>query len=169
MSTKPVFVLLHGAWHTPACYAPLTSLLSIHGYTSICPALPSVGLTPSPAEALKADIAVVRVAVQELLNDGRDVVVVMHSYSGIPGGSALEGLDKDSRAGRGLRGGVIRLVYVMAWMVGEGYVHSRRRKDDSAGPVVVDEKVWLLMLCPYSSSWAGVMSFARQNLAAMDC
>lgn len=137
---KPVFVLIHGAWHTPACYDRTKSLLSPHGYTSICPSLPSVSFTPPP-NAFQEDIKTIRSTVLDLVADN-DVVVVMHSYSGIPGGSALDGLDKESCEGRGLKGGVMRLVYVAAWMVDEGYVHSfGGRKDNTSGPIKVDEEV----------------------------
>lgn len=137
---KPIFVLLHGAWHTPACYNPIKSFLSTHGYTSICPSLPSVAFAPPP-NPLEEDIKIIRSTVLDLVAEN-DVVVVMRSYSGIPGGSALEGLDKESCKGRRIKGGVIRLVYVMAWMVDEGYVYSAGRKtDNTSGAIVVDGEV----------------------------
>lgn len=147
---KPIFVLIHGAWHTPACYNPIRSFLSAHGYTSICPSLPSAAFAPPP-NPLEEDIKTIRSVVLDLVAEN-DVVVVMHSYGGIPGGSALEGLDKESCKGRKIEGGVIRLVYVMAWMVDEGYVHSAgsRRRDDASGAIVVDREV-----CPSSAILSG--------------
>ncbi|SPQ27124.1 b2bc2dc6-a840-44dc-b43c-31d39453e0cb [Thermothielavioides terrestris] len=53
-----------------------------------------------------------------------DVVVVMHSFSGMTGGTALEGLDKQACAAKGLRGGVVRLIYIVAFLVPEGFQHS---------------------------------------------
>ncbi len=152
---KPTFVLLHGAWHNPTCYTAVQSHLFAHGYTATCPLFPSVGYNhpPSNKNALEADIETVRSTVEDLVDDGKDVIVVMHSYSGIPGGAALEGLDKKSCEERGIRGGVVRLVYLMAWMVAEGYMHTAEggKRDDSDGAVEVDEKVRIVTCLSFCS------------------
>ena len=127
--SKPVFVLLHGAWHSPSCWSRLTPILSEHGYESICPALPTSGSNP-PLPDWSADIEVIRSTVSELVKE-HDVVVVTHSFSGMTGGTALEGLDKASCAAKGLKGGVIRLVYIMAFMVPEGFQHSKEGTRDN--------------------------------------
>lgn len=48
-------------------------------------------------------------------------MVVMSSYAGLPGGTALEGLYKQSCSSNGLKGGVIRLVFISAFLVPEGF------------------------------------------------
>ncbi|KAK8008234.1 Prolyl aminopeptidase protein [Apiospora marii] len=123
--SKPFFVLLHGAWHTPKCFAPLIAALSNAGYADrvVAPALPSSNTTPLPAD-WDADVATIRTTVSKLAEDGHDVVVVMHSLAGLTGGASLEGLDKQFRVGQGLKGGVIRLVYIAAFLVTEGFQHS---------------------------------------------
>ncbi|KAL9622886.1 MAG: hypothetical protein Q9160_002812 [Pyrenula sp. 1 TL-2023] len=138
MATNPVFVLLHGAWHTPNCFNSIVPLLEKDGFAVVCPQLPSAGADP-PAPNFDADIAAIRAAVIPLLDDGRDVVVVMHSYSGIPGGTALEGLDKRSRAQNGEKGGVIRLVYIMAFLVPEGFQHSPHGTREGMVPAMVTD------------------------------
>ena len=45
----------------------------------------------------------------------------MHSFSGMAGGTALEGLDKSACLAKGLKGGVVGLIYVVAFLVPEGY------------------------------------------------
>ncbi|KAI9743406.1 MAG: hypothetical protein M1818_003253 [Claussenomyces sp. TS43310] len=66
---------------------------------------------------LDADIAFVH---DEILhppvNDGKEVIVVMHSFAGVYGGGAVKGLSK--AAGR--LGGIIALVYVAAACVPSG-------------------------------------------------
>lgn len=52
-------------------------------------------------------------------------MVVMHSFSGMTGGTALKGLDKASRTARGLKGGIVRLIFVIAILVPEGFQHSK--------------------------------------------
>ena len=127
--SKPVFILLHGAWHSPSCWSRLTPILSEHGYESVCPALPTSGSNP-PLPDWSADVEVIRSTVSELVKE-HDVVVATHSFSGMTGGTALEGLDKASCAAKGLKGGVIRLVYVMAFMVPEGFQHSKEGTRDN--------------------------------------
>ena len=132
--SKPVFVCLHGAWHSPACYDAVKSTLAQDGYLCVCPSLPSVGGSP-PTSDFTEDVTTIRSTVAELVKE-HDVIVVMHSYSGIPGGQALEGLDKKTTMERGLKGGVVRLVYIMSFMVPEGFQHSPKGTRDYMIPAM---------------------------------
>lgn len=58
--------------------------------------------------------------VRSMEMDGRDVVVVCHSYGGVPGGGAAYGLSKSARAKEGKKGGVVGLIYVCGFVVPEG-------------------------------------------------
>ena len=134
MSTsKPAFVLIHGAWLSSACWDKLKAILVKHGYTCVCPALPSSGASP-PLEDFTQDVEIIRSTVTELVKDNKDVIVVMHSYGGLPGSQALEGLDKATRAEKGFQGGVRRLIYIMALMVPEGFQHSPHGTRDNMLP-----------------------------------
>lgn len=138
MATKLAFVLLHGAWHTPACFDSIKPLLEKDGFAVVCPQLPSAGADPLVPN-FDADIAAIRAAVIPLLDNGYDVVIVMHSYSGMPGGTALEGLDKSSRAQKGEAGGIVRLVYIMAFLVPEGFQHSPHGTREGMVPAMVTD------------------------------
>ncbi|KAH7380272.1 Alpha/beta hydrolase fold-1 [Phaeosphaeria sp. MPI-PUGE-AT-0046c] len=131
--SKPVFVLLHGAWHKPQCWDLVVKELAKVGYDAVVPALPSSGSNP-PTPDWSADIEIIRNTVSDLVEKERDVVVVMHSFSGMTGGTALEGLDKDSRVAKSLSGGVIRLIYVVAFLVPEGFQHSAHGTRDNMVP-----------------------------------
>lgn len=130
--SKPVFVLLHGAWHSPRCWERLAAELNKEGYSSVAPALPSSGSTP-PTPDWSQDVETIRKTVSELVED-HEVVVVTHSFSGMTGGTALEGLDKQARASNGLKGGVIRLIYITAFLVPEGFQHSPHGTRDNMVP-----------------------------------
>lgn len=123
--SKPVFVLLHGAWHSPQCWDLLTAELDRAGYRSVTPRLPS-------SADRDGDIETIRKAVSDLVQED-DVVVVIHSYSfsGMTGGTSLEGLDKQTCVSKGLRGGVIRLVYIGGFLIPEGFQHSTRGGRDT--------------------------------------
>lgn len=49
----------------------------------------------------------------------KDVVVVYHSYGGIPGGGAAYGLSKTARAKEGKKGVVTGLTYVSGFVIRE--------------------------------------------------
>jgi pimeloyl-ACP methyl ester carboxylesterase len=130
--SKPVFVLLHGAWHTPRCWDLLAAQLDAAGYKSVAPALPSSG-SSLPTPDWSADVKVIRETVSKLIQEN-DVVVVAHSFSGMTGGTALEGLDKATALSKGLTGGVIRMVYIAAFLVPEGFQHSPEGTRDNMVP-----------------------------------
>jgi hypothetical protein len=123
--SKPIFICIPGVSHPPIIYDPLKASLSLHGYTAIPVSLPSIGASP-PVYDFTDDVLAIRLAVSRLVDAGTDVVVVMHGWSGVVGGEALQGLSKFERARRGLGGGVIRLVYIMAWIVKEGFQGAPR-------------------------------------------
>jgi hypothetical protein len=60
------------------------------------------------------DVRAIRNLVAHYADSGRDVILVMHGYGGLPGAEALHGLGKAEREQRGLRGGVVRLVFIMS-------------------------------------------------------
>jgi pimeloyl-ACP methyl ester carboxylesterase len=111
--SRPTFVCVPGAAHSPIIYDPVKSALAYHGYEVVPLSLPSVGGTSATYDFTE-DVRTIRNYIAQLADTGRDVILVMHGYSGIPGGEALRGLAKSDRERRGLRGGVIRLVFIMA-------------------------------------------------------
>jgi len=111
--SKPLFVCVPGASHSHLIYEPLKAALSFYGYTAIPLALPSVGGNP-PTYDFTEDVRAIRNLVTDLADSGAEVILVMHAYGGLPGGEALYGLGKGEREQRGLRGGVIRLVFIMS-------------------------------------------------------
>ena len=67
------------------------------------------------------DANIVRSEIVKLVEDeGKEVVVVMHSYGGVVGSQACEGLGRVQRQQKGLAGGVIRLYYMCAFVLPAG-------------------------------------------------
>lgn len=114
---KPTIALIPGAWHTPfPIYELVAKLLQEATYPTLPITLPSVG----SACPFTDDLAAIHAAITPVVEDGKDVVVVMHSYGGVAGTAALKGLAKTERQRTSLRGGVVRLVYVTAFVPKEG-------------------------------------------------
>jgi len=110
-SSKPVIVLIPGAWHTPEGFTPLITLLSIAGYPCIPLSIPSTSAHPGHPD-FSQDVTYVCNTISELVEAGKEVVVVMHSGGSIPGSEALPHLSKVERKKEGKKGGLIRLVYI---------------------------------------------------------
>ena len=121
-ATKPTLVLIHGGWHIPSTYSKFTSSLRSAGYEVHVPRLPSMNETRPPNADLAADTALVRGYVESLVDAGRTVVAIMHSYGGQVGTNALYGLGVKNRSQHtgGPSGGVAHLVYMCAFALPEG-------------------------------------------------
>ncbi|KAK4681159.1 hypothetical protein QC764_0006130 [Podospora pseudoanserina] len=132
---KPVFVLLHGAWHSPSCWQRVITELEKASYKAVAPALPSSRSTP-PTPDWSKDVETIYQTVSELVKQ-EDIIMVIHSFSRITGGTALEGLDKDTCISKGLKGGVIRLIYITAFFVPEGFQHSPKGTRDNIIPEMI--------------------------------
>jgi len=120
MSGKPTIVLVPGAWHQPAIYSGVVENLSKAGYSSVSLPLPSVGANP-PHSDFSGDVAAIRNCLTNLVSEEKDVILVVHSYSGLPGGEAPKGLAKKDRESHGLKGGVIRYVVINGFATPPGF------------------------------------------------
>lgn len=104
--------------------------------------LPSVGAEP-PLTSLEPEVEYIRNTVIPLLEQGKEIVVLMHSYGGFTGSATLRGLSKAERHGKGLNGGIIALVYLAAWMLDEGQsvIGSGGGKGGKGGPSTIKVEV----------------------------
>lgn len=95
------------------------SLLDKHDFSITNVALPSPGSDP-PLSAVE-DAQVIKTVLDRLIGqEGRDVVIVAHSYAGIPTTNACKDLGKKHRQSINKAGGVLRLVYISAFLLPEG-------------------------------------------------
>ena len=120
MPSKPTILWVHGLWHTPNHFKPAVAVFHQAGYESVCPRLPSVGNLPPVG--LKDDAQCIRDELTRLIDqEGKDVLVIAHSYGGMV---SNEGIDasfaKATRAREGKQGGVVRIVFLAAFLVPKG-------------------------------------------------
>ena len=126
--------------------------------------LPSISPPSSlPGKTMIDDANHIRGVIENVINKGRDVVLVMHSYGGIPGTQSLSGITKSQRQngtggyeqgknGSGM-GEVVRLVYVTSLLVKEGE-NSQDSLQPFAAPInyfVPEVCGMLLTLLPFKS------------------
>ncbi|KAJ5720348.1 uncharacterized protein N7483_008282 [Penicillium malachiteum] len=111
----PVFVFIPGAWQRPDCFDGIRALLANRGYDSEAVTTFSVD-SSSPDVGLHADIDLTKQIIRRLVCSGRRVVVICHSYSGLVGASAVEGLGYAQRSKMSLSGGVVMVVWISAFV-----------------------------------------------------
>lgn len=116
---RPTIVLVPGAWHTPVSFDRLVPHLSSAGYPVVKIALPSVG-AETPCSDTSADAAAIRTVLDRLVEASQDIMLVVHSYGGIPAGDAAEGLSSADRAAQGEQGGIAHIVYLTSAICAEG-------------------------------------------------
>ena len=116
--SHPSFLVVPGAWHQPEAYEKLVTSLETAGYSAHATSLPSCDTQDPENATCSADAEAVRKAILRSIDaGGNDLVVVCHSYGGIPGGGAAYGLNKTARAKDGKEGGVIGLIYLAGFVV----------------------------------------------------
>ena len=139
--TKPAIVLVHGAWHVPAHYSELIEQLRKAGFEAFCPLLPTCDDAKRPNSNLYTDADFVRQQVSSLVEQSRNVVMLLHSYGGAVGTEAVQGLSARERASEGLSGGVVRLIYMCAFMLqaGESCLSASPERP-GPNPIDIDEE-----------------------------
>jgi pimeloyl-ACP methyl ester carboxylesterase len=128
MSQKPTLVFVPGAWHNSSTWDKTTSILDDQHYQCICVGLPSTASNPSAT--FLDDVTAVREPIIAETTQGRDVVVVVHSYGGQVGNSAIKGLTRPKEVGtssaESQSGYVIGLVMIASGftMTGVGFLEG---------------------------------------------
>jgi len=122
MTSKPVIVIVPGAWHVPAHYAHLAIKLNSAGYTVDCLELSCTNDEKDlPENTWTEDISIIRNAITSHTEAGRDVAVVMHSFGGMPASEAAYGLGEKQNE---TSGKVVKLIYMASFMLQEGQQRS---------------------------------------------
>ena len=121
---NPLLFLVTGAWHQQAHYQAFATQLAKIGLTLHVTVYKSVILDPDqptdPTAQDDTDAIRAQLVAQLDAQPERDIVVLTHSYGGVPGGGAAHGLNKAERVKEGKTNGVIGLVYLTALAIAKG-------------------------------------------------
>ena len=112
-------VLVPGAFHHPSTMDIFSAQLQQKGYTTRTWRLKTVN---KPNVSVEEDSILLAEGLLKplVLVNGEDVVLYLHSYAGFPGSTAIAGLSKAERSAKGLRGGILGLIYQSAFVPKEG-------------------------------------------------
>ena len=108
-------VLVPGAFHVDASMNILAAKIEQRGYNTRTWGLKTVN---KPHVSVREDAhALANGLLKPLIEEqGKDVVLLLHSYAGFPGSAAIAGLAKADRVAKGQQGGVIGLIYQSAFV-----------------------------------------------------
>ncbi|KAK6977567.1 AB hydrolase-1 domain-containing protein [Favolaschia claudopus] len=109
--TKPTIIIIPGSFCSLSQYATVINQLKSHGYPVEGVELETLGLRDK-APTLYDDAASVAALATRLVDEGKDVVLVPHSYGGLVACEASKGLAKSVREKEGKKGGISRIVFV---------------------------------------------------------
>lgn len=139
---KPTLIFAPGAWYPPTAFDPLIEKLASDGYKCYTVAFPSIQQA-TEVKDLSLDIAAIRAFAEPAADAGEEVVLVVHSWAGLPVSSALEGLSRTHREKDGKTGGVIKICYISAFIpeVGQSLL-------DAVGGVPPDWWIHDVSPCP---------------------
>jgi hypothetical protein len=119
MSTKPTFVMVPGNFVPAKYYGTAVKFLESRGFPTNIVNIPSTG-SSLPLTSNEPDISAVREVLEGLLDEGKEVLIVAHSYGSTPACEAIKGLGCEERKKVGKSGGVAKLILVAAWLLSEG-------------------------------------------------
>jgi hypothetical protein len=111
---RPVFVIVPGASQSPAAYGYLLHLLQSKGYGAFSALLPSVGATEPVTAGDDAQYVRSRMLLPILDIEKHDVILVSHSYSGIPASAAARDLGKADRIVQGKTTAILGQIFIAA-------------------------------------------------------
>ena len=140
---KPALVFCPGAWYPANVFDSVIEKLRGLGYSDCTTiAFPAIHRA-TEVKSLEEDIKAVKQAVVPRIEGGQEVVVIIHSWAGIPASSALVGLGTRDREREGKPGGVLSLCYIASFLpqIGESLI-------DCVGGILPDWQVADVSLMP---------------------
>ncbi|RDL36076.1 uncharacterized protein BP5553_06688 [Venustampulla echinocandica] len=114
-ASKPVIVIVPGSFSPASLYQNIIDELQAAGYEATTIDLPTVGDSKKASGVtLNDDAVAIQGVLAEFADEGKDIILVTHSYGGIAGAEGAKGFAKKDREAGGKKGGIVRMVYVTA-------------------------------------------------------
>lgn len=110
-------LFIPGSYVLLPVYQPLLDAITKAGYEIKAMHLPTIGPSSregrdSPAPSMYDDAAAIAQEAEQLVNQGKDIILIGHSYAGIPMSQSTKGLGKEERKAQGKSGGIVELAFI---------------------------------------------------------
>lgn len=117
--SQPVILLIPGSFGVPEFYDNVVEAVAAANVQIKGLHLPSVGTAPDTGRdgapsTMYDDAAFIAEEITKLADGGKEVVLVAHSYGGIPATECARGLARRERQQNGKPGGLVRIAYLTA-------------------------------------------------------
>ena len=115
--SKPSILLIPGSFALPEFYDPIVDAVVAKGYEIRALHLPSVGLKTGQGRegappTMYDDAAFIAKEAERRADEGKDVILIGHSYGGVPVTQSAKGLGTKERQKQGKTGGIVHLAYI---------------------------------------------------------
>ncbi|KAL6711733.1 hypothetical protein ACN47E_004667 [Coniothyrium glycines] len=170
MSASATLVLVPGSFSESEMYDPVVLPLRQKGYEIYVldpPCYPknykpNTGIAPP---SMYDDAKFIAGQVEKLSDEGKEVVLLAHSYGGVPATESLKSLTLKERKAQGKPGGVVRIAYLTACVprVGENLVQVIQ---GGAPPIEVGEDGWMSHTSPTETAKLCFNSLSPEEGAA---
>ncbi|KAK5047232.1 hypothetical protein LTR84_006754 [Exophiala bonariae] len=112
-------LLVTGSFVPPSVYDTVVDAVQAKGLQVRALHSPTVGLAPrqgreGAAPTMYDDAAFIGEEIDKLADQGKRVILIAHSYGGIPATQSVRGRSLTDRRQQGKRGGIARLAYMTA-------------------------------------------------------
>lgn len=113
----PSIIFIPGSFAFPQLYDPVFDIVRGKGHEIRGLHLPSVGLPsgqPRPGQppSMYDDAAHIAAEVQKLVDEGRNVILVTHSYGAVPACQSTKELSRGEREQAGKPGGIVNIAFM---------------------------------------------------------
>lgn len=140
MASKPTILLIPGSFTTAPMYYPLQDTLAAQGYETYINSLPSASRNaPEPPATLGDDASFFSNIIGTIADQGKDIIVLGHSYGGMVACESAKGQSKIERRARGQDGGIVRIIFLSAIVLPEGQSVAAHQGEPPASIVTKDE------------------------------
>ncbi|KAJ4129899.1 hypothetical protein NW768_006870 [Fusarium equiseti] len=120
-AVKSSLVIIPGNFSLPRFWSTIQKSVQDKGYSVEVVGLKSSREDPiDPAPGLADDVEEALSVLNKHIDHGKDVVLLMHSYGGMVGTEATRGLSRVECEKEGLKGGIIRMVFLASIFAPQG-------------------------------------------------
>lgn len=111
--SQPTLLIIPGSFSPPALYKNLVDNLRSLGFETIVEPLQSAIRKESPpSSSMYDDASHFRNVITNLADQGKDIVLIPHSYGGIVANESAKGLLKSDRSKAGKTGGIVEIINI---------------------------------------------------------